>query len=285
MLPRMTSRRALLLMCPSLGWSLPKGVCDCHTHIFGDPARFPMWPGRAYTPPTASPAEMAALHRRLGVDRVVIVTPSVYGSDNAATLFGIKSRGKSARGVVVIDDQTPSSELKRMSSLGVVGVRVNAPRDVLPMVEKSIDRVASLGWHVQVFSSGAEVASLEPLARRSPVPLVIDHVAGIREMDDPSFAVLRRMLEAGHIYVKVSNRFLAGGASEAMVRALLAANPDRILWGTDWPHPDNRAVPGRKPTDVSPFEPVDDAAWLNRFLAWGGGERQLVANPARLYRF
>src|SRR5207245_9969432 len=104
---------------------VPAGDCDCHTHIHGDPAKFPFFAGRVYTPETALPEEMAALHKALHMQRVVIVTPSVYGTDNSATLWGMKARGANARGVAVIDDQTPESGLDAMGRAGVVGIRLN----------------------------------------------------------------------------------------------------------------------------------------------------------------
>src|SRR5213596_1285095 len=106
-------------------FDVPAGACDCHTHIHGDPAQFPFFAGRTYTPETALPEEMAALHKALHMQRVVIVTPSVYGTDNAATLYGMKARGADARGVAVIDDKTPESELDAMARAGVRGIRLN----------------------------------------------------------------------------------------------------------------------------------------------------------------
>ena len=106
-------------------FDLPPHSCDCHTHIFGDPARYPFWSGRAYTPEPALPDEMAVLHRTLNVERVVIVTPSVYGTDNSSTFYGMAARGATARGVVVIDEKTPNSELDSMHSKGVRGIRLN----------------------------------------------------------------------------------------------------------------------------------------------------------------
>ena len=103
----------------------PTNACDCHTHIFGPPNQFPYWPGRTYTPETALPEEMSALHRALHIDHVVIVTPSVYGTDNSATLFGMKVRGASARGVAVIDEETPDSDLQAMGRAGIRGIRLN----------------------------------------------------------------------------------------------------------------------------------------------------------------
>src|SRR5256712_13152821 len=110
-----------------LSFEVPRGACDCHTHIHGDPGKFPFFPGRVYTPEMALPEEMAALHRALGMQRVVIVTPSVYGTDNSATLYGMKARGADARGVAVIDDKTPESELDAMAQAGVRGLRLNLP--------------------------------------------------------------------------------------------------------------------------------------------------------------
>src|SRR2546430_2270137 len=108
-----------------VNFDVPAGACDCHTHIHGDPAKFPFFPGRVYTPETALPEEMAALHRALRLQRVVIVTPSVYGTDNSATLWGMAARGGNARGVAVIDEKTPESELDAMGRAGVAGIRLN----------------------------------------------------------------------------------------------------------------------------------------------------------------
>src|SRR6202790_4536667 len=104
---------------PPVNFDIPTGACDCHTHIHGDPAKFPFFAGRVYTPELASPEEMTALHKALHIDRVVIVTPSIYGPDNSSTLFGMKARGANARGVVVIDDKTSESDLDAMYQAGV----------------------------------------------------------------------------------------------------------------------------------------------------------------------
>src|SRR6201996_1381749 len=108
-----------------VNFDVPAGACDCHTHIHGDPAKFPWFAGRTYTPETAVPEEMGALHNALKIQRVVIVTPSVYGPDNSATIYGMAARGKDARGVAVIDDKTTDAELDRLASLGFKGIRLN----------------------------------------------------------------------------------------------------------------------------------------------------------------
>src|SRR3954453_7602989 len=109
----------------AVNFEVPAGACDSHTHIHPDPAKFPMFSGRVYTPELASPEEMSALHKAMHIDRVVIGTPSIYGTDNSATLFGMKARGATARGVAVIDDKIPDSDLEAMNQAGIRGIRVN----------------------------------------------------------------------------------------------------------------------------------------------------------------
>src|ERR1700738_2844136 len=108
-----------------VNFEVPPGACDCHTHIHGDPEKFPFFAGRVYTPEPASPEEMAALHKALHIERVVIVTPSVYGTDNSATIYGMKARGATARGVAVIDEKTPDADLDAMNQAGIRGIRIN----------------------------------------------------------------------------------------------------------------------------------------------------------------
>src|SRR5579871_5934467 len=158
-LPEITRRTALAaLVQPILSagpsFPMPRGACDCHTHIIGDPQRFPFAKERVYTPPPASPSEMAALHRTLHIDRVVIVTPSVYGSDNSATLYGIKARGETARGVAVIDE---TSDLHRLAGGAIRGIRLNLATGgqaeavvARKRIAEAIKRVRPLGWHLQI---------------------------------------------------------------------------------------------------------------------------------------
>src|SRR6202158_3227607 len=143
-----------------VNFDVPAGACDCHTHIHGDPEKFPFFAARTYTPEPASPEEMAALHRALRIRRVVIVTPSVYGTDNSATLFGMKARGANARGVAVIDDKTPDGDLDAMNQAGIRGIRlnlatggVNDPSAGRPRFPAAVERVKNRSWHVQLFSS------------------------------------------------------------------------------------------------------------------------------------
>jgi predicted TIM-barrel fold metal-dependent hydrolase len=288
-----------------VNFAVPAGACDCHTHIFGEPERFPLFAGRVYTPETALPDEMAALHRSLNIARVVIVTPSVYGTDNAATLYGIKARGAEARGVAVIDENTPEQELDAMHGAGVRGIRINLatagvsdPELARARLQIAIDRIKRRDWHVQIYAELKVIAALKEQCAVSPVPLVFDHFAGARAAlgpDQPGFADVLDLVRSGNVYVKISGAYRASKAAPdygdvaPLARALIAANSDRIVWGTDWPHPDAVTAPGKKPTDITPLLPIDDGRLLNLLPTWAPDaairEKILVINPARLYGF
>src|SRR5579862_5695438 len=183
-----------------VNFDVPAGACDCHTHIHADPEKFPFFSGRVYTPEPASPEEMSALHKALHLERVVIVTPSVYGPDNSATLFGIKARGTTARGVAVIDDKTSEADLDAMGQAGIKGIRVNLatsgvndPSIGRKRLEAAIDRVKGRGWHVQCYTNLALLTSIKDVLASSPVPLVFDHFGGAEAslgLEQPGWAEL-----------------------------------------------------------------------------------------------
>src|ERR1700716_4323794 len=168
-----------------VNFDVPAGACDCHTHIHGDPEKFPFFAGRVYTPEMASPDEMSALHKALNIERVVIVTPSVYGTDNSATLFGMKARGATARGVAVIDDKTSESDLDTLGQAGIRGVRLNLanggvsdPAVGRPRFQAAVERVKNSNWHIQLFTNLAMISAIKDLVVASPVPVVFDHFGG-----------------------------------------------------------------------------------------------------------
>jgi predicted TIM-barrel fold metal-dependent hydrolase len=288
-----------------LNFDVPAGACDCHTHIHGDPAKFPFFEGRVYTPELASPEEMAALHKALQIERVVIVTPSVYGTDNSATLFGIKARGASARGVAVIDDKTPEADLDAMDRAGIRGIRlnlatggVNDPSLGRPRFQAAVERVKNRNWHVQLFTTLSMISAIKDLVAASPVPVVFDHFGGAQAklgVEQPGFSDLLELVKSGKTYVKISGAYRASklapdyADSAPLARALIAANSDRIVWGTDWPHPNSVTPPDRKPTDLTPLLQIDDGRLLNQLPVWAPDaavrKKILVDNPARLYGF
>jgi predicted TIM-barrel fold metal-dependent hydrolase len=304
-MPNRNARATAAQPSTPVNFDVPAGACDCHTHIHGDPAKFPFFSGRVYTPELASPEEMTALHKALHIERVVIVTPSVYGTDNSATLFGMKARGANARGVAVIDDKTPEADLDAMGQAGFRGIRlnlatggVNDPKVGRPRFQAAVERVKSRNWHVQLFTSLSMISAIKDLVAASPVPVVFDHFGGAQAelgLEQPGFADLLELVKSGKAYVKISGAYRASKLgpdfpdAAPLARALIAANAERIIWGTDWPHPDSSAVPGRKPTDVAPLFQIDDGRLFNQLPVWAPDaairKTILVDNPARLYGF
>ena len=284
----------------AINFELPQGSCDCHTHIHGDPALFPMFSGRTYTPEAASPAEMTALHKALGIDRVIIVTPSIYGPDNSATIAGLKVRGKNARAVAVINDKTTDGEIDQLVSLGFKGIRLNLvtngvvdPQIIRAQFLSAAERVKKWGWHIQINTTLNIVSALKEAFLNSPVPLVFDHFAGTDEELDvkqSGFSDLVDLVKSGKTFVKIS--VTAGPRKnyslfKPFAQALIGANVDRILWGTNWPHPNSTKMPNN--TDVSPLWPVDDGLVLNQLPSWAPEasvrKKILVDNPEKLYGF
>src|ERR1700674_2165506 len=289
----------------AVSFAVPPNACDCHTHIFGDPQKFPFYSGRVYTPEPALPDEMSALHRALHMERVVIVTPSIYGADNSATLYGMKARGATARGVAVIDDKTSEGDLDAMDRAGVRDIRINLatvgqtdPAIGRRRLQASIDRMKRRSWHIQMYTSPAVIAGIKDLVQSSPVPVVFDHFGGAETalgFEQPGFADLVELVRAGKAYVKISGAYRASTKAPdyadvaPFAKALIAANADRIVWGSDWPHPNSNPPPGRSATDLTPVFQVDDGRLLNLLAVWAPDaavrKKILVDNPARLYGF
>src|SRR3954470_1041524 len=291
----------------AVNFDVPAGACDCPTHIHGDPRESPMFAGRVYTPEAALPEEMAQLHKALRMQRVVIVTPSIYGADNAATLWGMKARGNDARGVAVIDDKTPESELDAMGRAGIRGIRINLATGggagntadaARKRFQTAAERMKARGWHIQMYTTLPVISSIKDLVLASPVPVVFDHFGRAQASlgtTQPGFADLLELLRSGKAYVKISGAYRTSNQAPdftdaaPLARALIAANPERIVWGTDWPHPNSDPMPGIGPLDVRPFTQIDDARLLNQLPVWAPDpairKKILVDNPARLYGF
>lgn len=274
---------------------LPPLACDSHMHIFDAGfAPSPHWPR---TPPHAPVAAYRQLQKRLGTTRTVVVTPSTYGTDNACTLDALDQLGDSARGVAVVEAAVDGAELARMATRRVRGLRVNfvSPQswgtttaEMLTTLAHKVARHADCGgWHIQVFAHPEQIVALEPVLQALPVPLVIDHLGRIDPAEGPSapaWGTLQRLLDRGNTWVKLSGAYMrstVGGPSYAdtlpLGRALVQAAPERLVWGSDWPH--TTEAPGT----------VNDADLVDLLQAWAGTEalmdRILVDNPAQLYGF
>ena len=284
----------------SAGWNqplrvLPPLACDSHMHIFD--ARFAPSPHWQRTPPDAPVVAYRRLQHRLGTSRVVVVTPSTYGTQNACTLDALDQLGDSARGVAVVDHSVSDETLAHLAARRVRGLRVNfvSPQSwgattaqMLTTLAGKVARHADCGgWHVQVFAHPEQIVALEPVLRTLPIPLVIDHMGRIDPVEGPSadaFGVLRRLLKGGNTWVKLSGAYMRStvhGPSYAdtlaLGRALVQWAPDRLVWGSDWPH--TTETPGS----------VNDADLVDLLHAWAGTDTvmdQILAhNPARLYGF
>jgi predicted TIM-barrel fold metal-dependent hydrolase len=288
-----------------VNFEIPAGACDCHTHIHGDVEKFPFFAGRVYTPEPASPEEMFTLHKALNMERVVVVTPSVYGADNSSSQYGMMARGANARGVAVINDKTPESDLDAMHKAGFRGIRLNLatggtndPTIGRARLQAGIERVKDRGWHVQMFTNLAMISAIKDIVAASPVPVVFDHFGGAESalgVEQPGFSDLLELVKSGKAYVKISGAYRASKLAPdyadcvPLAQALIAANSDRIVWGTDWPHPDSVTPPGRKPTEVTALFQIDDGQLLNQLPIWAPDaairKKILVDNPAKLYGF
>lgn len=302
----MLTRREVLIAAAGamMKIDVPQGACDCHTHIFSPD--FPMAAERGYTPEFATIDQMRALHRALHIDRVVIVQPSVYGTDNSCTLDAIKQLGPRARGVAVIDEHTQDAALADMERGGVRGIRINLatagqndPAVARQRFLAAVERVKRIkGWHIQIYAELSVIAAVKDAVMASPVPVVFDHFGGSHAslgVGQPGFDALLEMIRKGPAYVKISAPYRSSTQAPdyldvaPLAKALIAANVQRCLWGSDWPHPDSSRVEGRKPTDIAPLYKIDDVHVLGLLAGWApdasARKTILVDNPRRLYGF
>jgi predicted TIM-barrel fold metal-dependent hydrolase len=289
----------------AVNFEVPAGACDTHTHVFGDPQRFPFAAARAYTPEQASIAEMRALHRALRTERVVIVHPSVYGPDNSCTLDGMKQLGSNVRGIAVIDEKTTEAALDEMDRAGMRGIRVNLetsgqsdPAVARQVFQEAVDRMKRRSkWHIQIYTRLSVIEAIKEQVMDAPVPVVFDHFGGAQAalgVSQPGFETLLNLVRTGKTYVKISAPYRSSTQPPdyadvaPLAKALIAANPQHILWGSDWPHPAS-PVAHRPVTEVTPLWQVDDGRIFNQLPVWAPDaavrKTILVENPAKLYGF
>ena len=268
---------------------LPAGATDCHSHVILPENEHPFVANRSYTPPPATLAQYKALHAQLGIDRAVIVQPSVYGTNNEVTLEAIADYGSNCRGIAVVNADVPMPELERLNVGGIRGARINmlfAGGIGLEDLEPLAHRIAPLGWHFQLLIDGPTLADLETRLAHLPVPVVIDHMGHVQTregLDQPGFKALRRLVGQGNTWVKLSGNYRMSTQHPTFddvvpfAQALIAENPDHMVWGTDWPHP-----------AMQEFMP-DDGALVDALDAYVRSdtekERILVQNPSALYGF
>jgi len=269
----------------------PPGACDAHCHVFGPAARFPFAADRAYTPPDAGIEDFEALQARLGLSRAVFVQASCHGVDNAAMIDAIARGGGRYAGVAMIDETFDAAAIGRLHDAGVRGTRFNFVRHLggapdLDVFWRLVERVQPFGWHVVLHFDAHDLPEHAALLDRMPCPYVIDHMARVPTsagLDQEPFRALLALLADERCWVKISGaeRLTAGGGPPyddvvPFARAIVAVAPDRVLWGTDWPHPNVRLMPDDGDLLDLLADVVPDEATRDRIL---------VANPETLYDF
>jgi len=281
-------------------FDVPQGACDCHVHVF-DPERFPYDGGRLYTPPPASIPDLRNLQAALHFDRVVIVAPSVYATDNSCTIDAVRRLGARARGVVVIDKSVGTGALDDMAAAGVRGARLNlesAGDTDAVAARRSLDTIAERlrgrDWHIQIDTRLSVITALTDDIAALPYPVIFSHFGRARAAlgpSQPGFDDLLGLVKSGRVYVKISAPYRTSDKSPdfpdmgPLAQALVAANSGRVVWGSNWPHPGRSLAP----TAIASPYPNDDGRVLNLLPRWVPEstirKKILVDNPARLYGF
>lgn len=268
---------------------MPADACDCHHHIYD--GRFPIAPSATLKPGDAKPADYRALQKRIGTTRDVVVQPSTYGTDNSCTLDGMAQLGPTARGVAVVDTSVSDAELQRLHGLGIRGIRFNlvqAGATTVEMLEPLSRRVNALGWHVQIHQLADGIVKMDDVLQKVASPIVFDHMGRIPKdvgTNHPAYAVIAKLIDKGRTWVKISGAYMdtkvgppTYADSTKLAQAFVKLAPQRMVWGSDWPHPTEKA-------DDKP----NDAILADLLLEWAPDEatrnRILVDNPATLYGF
>ena len=269
----------------------PPNACDAHCHIFGPAAKFPYDPKASYHPPDAPFEALQELHKILGLERAVIVHASCHGADMRVTLDAIARSNGRYRGTAIIDETYAERDFARMHEGGIRAVRFNfvkhlGGRPDLAFFQKTIERIKPLGWHLILHLDAEDLVELDALLRKVPIPMVIDHMGRVKAaagLAQKPFKVLLEWMKHDKFWVKVCGpeRVSSMGPpftdAVPFARALIEAAPDRILWGTDWPHPN---VGRHMPNDgdlVDLFAQMAPEPELQKKI--------LVDNPSRLYGF
>jgi predicted TIM-barrel fold metal-dependent hydrolase len=272
---------------------MPDGACDTHMHAFGPPDRYPSVANPRYDCPGASLEQYASVAAVLAIERMVFVQPSFYGTDNSFVLEALRKVGPRARGVVILPDgEVDASLLEELHAGGVRGLRVDffrmhdraaAASEYLQALRRAAALARSVGWHVELYSPGVVVRDLAQHFPEIGVAICVNHMGYMKSADgltDGDFENFVDVVKSGRVWVKLTGPYrLSSGAdwghADAMARALIEAAPERMLWGTDWPH-----IP-----DCS----LDTGALLSRLVRWcpedGLRTRILVDNPAHLYDY
>lgn len=287
-----------------VGFRVPAGVVDSHCHVF-DPARFAYSPKRRYTPSAATVADLRRFHASIGVQRTVVVQPSVYGTDNACLLDALRQFGASARGIAVIDKSFSGQQIDDLIGAGVRGVRINLEvgqnHDVEGAYRRLSETVETLRGRpavIQIFAALPVIQALAPRIQAQPHPVVLDHFGfakAAQGVGQAGFSALNGLMASGKVFVKLSAPYRISerapySDTAPIGRVLVEAAPTQVIWGTDWPHTGATERRGdATPTDIEPFREEDEVRDFSLVKAWAQNEgtrrKLLVENPVRLFGF
>ncbi|MFC1665848.1 amidohydrolase family protein [Pseudomonadota bacterium] len=272
---------------------VPKGAVDTHAHIFGPESKYPYSPARGYTPPDASVASFRHLHQILGIERAVLTQPSVYGTDNRAMLDAVAQSPGNMLAVAAVGEQVTDEELEKLHYSGVRGVRVNLvdkggmPFSSIDSVREFTERIKPLGWHLEVLIHVHQFPNLIDVMSAMAVDVVVGHLGYMKTsegIENPGFQNFLKLLKLGKTWVKISGSYRIAVEPKApyadvipFAQALIDTAPDRVIWGTDWPHP---FFWGNMP---------NDGVLFNQLPVWAPSNelryKILVSNPNKLYGF
>jgi 2-pyrone-4,6-dicarboxylate lactonase len=269
----------------------PAGTIDTHCHIFGPAAEYPFSPTRPYTPPDAPLSMFRALHEKIGVERAVIVNATLHGFDNRVVTDAIAQSDGKYRGIANINDAMSDAELAALDQAGIRGCRFAFLKRLggvgdMNVFKRLVDRAAAIGWHVDIYLEQGTIREFAPILSALPTRYVVDHmgtIAAANGLDDPEFkALLELQKNDEKCWVKITGleRASAGGPpfhdAVPFARSLIANAPDRVIWGTDWPHPNVKIMPNDGDlVDLIPLYAPEPAI----------RQKLLVDNPARLFKF
>jgi predicted TIM-barrel fold metal-dependent hydrolase len=268
----------------------PSGACDCHSHVFGPQMRYPFAANAAYIAPDSPTESYVRMLKAIGCERAVIVQPSVYGTDNTAMLDALRSGLFQFRGVAVVRPDITDRELQSYNEAGVRGIRVNlssaTPGMTLDEARRMVPKLKALGWHIQFFLDLKTMTDAEEKLGSLDIPIVIDHFGRVNAqegVEGEAFQRLLRLVRRPNCWAKLIGPYFLSSERpyfpnvSPLARAVVAAAPDRVVWGTDWPHPSPH---GAMPNDGDLADMLGD--WVPDEAQ---RKRVLVDNPARLYQF
>ena len=283
---------------------LPPGACDCHVHVVGPAQDYPMVTERHYTPGPASVDDLRQHLARNGLARTVIIQPSFYGNDNRCMLQALHELQGAGRGIAVVDKDASDADLRALHTQGIRGLRLNVESSgdgdiqaISAALTYWAGRIAALGWHLQIYASLDALYALAPILQSLAVPVVLDHFAMVTDatpLNDVRAQAVLSLVRSGRAYVKLSAPYRIQSSLTPNVDAVariavryLQANPERVLWGSDWPHTNRE--PGKTEHQVSAYRQVGPVALLQGIYAWlptaALRKQVLVDNPERLYGF